>query len=1461
MKTTEANLNKLKYLSSICKDSTSFKTRFATLSLNKTKYPQIFDVILLFIEYAQLVSQSIIINFNASPNQEISSVSHVIFRIAQIFSPGCLITFGKQTNFLTELLLFLLLWIIAKYLLFIYVLLICKKNDYKRPRALITVWKWLVKIQSRVLYYSMTSFWFNALLVIVDDKYDFEVQDLFIIIMSCIAIPLDLVFSFVHGIGFTSILPSNFLSSKSMKIETITLLQKFVIQVLELITFFRTSHPWILAFIQIAFCWVRDSFFIYELPLYKIKALLYQARLLMMVSWINIAGFIQIIFQDHMTPTLTLDFTLITWIMMSIIGSKILTARLNNLVVKMTTTKFSNHNPKILAHKVNIIKQCIKNSRVLTDLSTTYSSSHLITMHFQTKLQEIFNLEMQPTLEEINKENPKEYLNKFSILYLENLQRRFPNDQFVKLYTGYFYAKKLKAYGICLGILTELHQTGSYFISLNASLLLEDIQNDLFEEYKKSSATIDLHTFAKNISYVAEIKLKMLDQAEKQEQLYKEIISDWPNLGNISTLADHIYHKRRCVIKSIKMMMDTIPDYYVDPLIVCAHYQLALNHSEEEFKKLSQLYWRKYQKYEKFFNQDRLCNENSYQRDNGFFLISAEKKTAWKTTYCSPSIFKLYGKDITDLNFSNIVMPILLEFYKESFKVIIEQGSKVLLDKMIETIGYQFEGKHIFLVDYYMNIHSFLGKGYLLFALNRNIVNSKEYLVLSETGYVEYSSTNIGIKLGLVTMNESQKTKVHASKLCPELKRINKAFNMKAFPEKYNRKDVSEIKTEISEDKSKYDTDLSHDDLFLTMSQAEELYNIFTTEGKDLQISPWRLAKQITMGPQINEEEYMYHCTIQNQLYGNILLKIITLEETQSNEFDKKTETHKQKIINNSNSETEEKFSWEAADEISLRDCRHQNFYQKQLQIELDFNANIQESVPQRTDRTAITAYFPTTERGLLTSREKETTDETGIDMNVQTQSNSKAKDNKFIQKRDIKPSTKTPKIEVITENDSQKSNSNKVSQIYKTFVNLKYAPSYYRVLLFLMILAFGILFANHIFFYKKTDNNMSLLRTYNTIFQYIDTKNYHISLVHAQIRMVWCFFNGRQNIADYPSWFSISNLLKGIVNDIETVSKLNIYNQQSFKNLDPVYQSLLYERVVPFYDNYYKSKVPTIRLDSIQALNEVISITLKAAEIATYDLSASMPFFEVVMRNDVNDLYMRNIQIRSKISFLGHTFIEDTRTLNLIARLIPVVTLLVILGALFIVGFKQLKQEKNLLLSLIKLNPKGISFLIKQTSQFKNNILEDVQFDALTKESNNLIDMKENYNNIVKKYRNDLKPPNSKSLYKQYYFAILKGFIIFSILLLALGASFQFTMNHIQNSIDQFNQLIFWGRIKAGFANGLPTSLDLLSEKNVTLIRNLSTFSVLEMNINSTRYLKNSISSLFSHKELQNNPILKAIL
>ena len=90
----------------------------------------------------------------------------------------------------------------------------------------------------------------------------------------------------------------------------------------------------------------------------------------------------------------------------------------------------------------------------------------------------------------------------------------------------------------------------------------------------------------------------------------------------------------------------------------------------------------------------------------------------------------------------------------------------------------------------------------------------------------------------------------------------------------------------------------------------------------------------------------------------------------------------------------------------------------------------------------------------------------------------------------------------------------------------------------------------------------------------------------------------------------------------------------------------------------------------------------------------------------------MKNTEIRNKLYDISASVSQDTRQLKIITEIIGSITLFSIIWALFLVEFTQLKQEKNLLISAIKLNSKTVSSLVKQTIQFRNIILKDDQFD-----------------------------------------------------------------------------------------------------------------------------------------------------
>lgn len=145
--------------------------------------------------------------------------------------------------------------------------------------------------------------------------------------------------------------------------------------------------------------------------------------------------------------------------------------------------------------------------------------------------------------------------------------------------------------------LAKLRCSHSTRTMINASLLINDIQNALSAEYKSGKCFIDLVTFLKSKSQMAQIKEQMVEQTDLQIKICQEIMKGTPNLGKIVGCAKESWYHRKTIEKKIKNVISISPEYYIDPLITYAYYCSLVTHSPTNYFKYQKLYLHKYKAY------------------------------------------------------------------------------------------------------------------------------------------------------------------------------------------------------------------------------------------------------------------------------------------------------------------------------------------------------------------------------------------------------------------------------------------------------------------------------------------------------------------------------------------------------------------------------------------------------------------------------------------------------------------------------------------------------------------------------------------------------------------------------------------------------------------------------------------------------------------------------------------------
>jgi len=209
-----------------------------------------------------------------------------IFRAITYFfklvNPSYLLDFGGE-NKAAEVVVFLVFMsTIIKYLLLAYIITVEYKNK-KRISCLYFFWKWIFKLQSRILCVLTASFAARTIIKASTEEFTvFGSSKVATIVIAGIIVVLEYILSFVQEWQLCEILPTiNFYSSKNSKTQIIVLFQKLVLQVFEIVFKSQNSiNVWAFTIPTILLSIMNNYYFYTKFPFYNFQALLYQGKCL-----------------------------------------------------------------------------------------------------------------------------------------------------------------------------------------------------------------------------------------------------------------------------------------------------------------------------------------------------------------------------------------------------------------------------------------------------------------------------------------------------------------------------------------------------------------------------------------------------------------------------------------------------------------------------------------------------------------------------------------------------------------------------------------------------------------------------------------------------------------------------------------------------------------------------------------------------------------------------------------------------------------------------------------------------------------------------------------------------------------------------------------------------------------------------------------------------------------------------
>jgi len=282
-----------------------------------------------------------------------------------------------------------------------------------------------------------------------------------------------------------------------------------------------------------------------------------------------------------------------------------------------------------------------------------------------------------------------------------------------------------------------------------------------------------------------------------------------------------------------------------------------LNYSSEEFDKHQATYSIRSLKYNKWFENDKLFQENIFQDNQTFIIaVSGERETSGTIKYASPDLINILGRNITGSQASTATPP----FIRANTTSLIKHltGHNALSFKNTERFQFFYHSKgYMVPFNYYLNNNPSIYGGLSFIFVCRAANLNQDFLLLNEDGEIESFTKDIGERLGLYSKSKdgcySVENKIPIKEICPELVKINEAINIISTLE--DQTSLALSKTENPENR---------------IQEAKKLCFIYFEEGKQISLAPLNNSNNLF---------FEYKCTVKPLMVGSRVGKIVSLEK------------------------------------------------------------------------------------------------------------------------------------------------------------------------------------------------------------------------------------------------------------------------------------------------------------------------------------------------------------------------------------------------------------------------------------------------------------------------------------------------------------------------------------------------------------------------------------------------------
>jgi len=1386
------------YLSNLGKDDTPLRGRIATLSVQTNDFTKYTDQIITFIEYSQMIVLLLLSNYKLYPEHNTHSIEiyNLIQWATKVISPGNYLPQSPEGWKTVKLVLGLcLLSYIFRVLLFLYIIWLAWKRK-RGPQFLINIWQWIFRLQGKVFHFIFASLWTNAYDQAYKDSFGLAFHDkVSFMFICCLMLVLEFSLSITIITQFNNVLPyKRFSAAKDNYSELSLLIQKFTIHILRRgINLETVPQVWLYGVINIIFGAARIYHTFKKLQIYNYQALRFQLSFFISTLMFPVCTIAQVILNSN---KIDMNFTLGSWIILTIFSIKLAHNSLERRLIILAFEKGINktRSPEALAHRTIILNQILKQNQLPAWTSEKYDLAHLFYSSINIKVQSCLKLDS------INWSD-KTVRNKIFTDYIEELIAKFPENNFLKLYAAYRYARKGKLYGLAIKTLAELKNSSYPTVVVSKSILMNSMKMRTQSDYQNGTYRLNLYDYCENLGKLARLKLRMVEQAKFQFKICNEIVGTSPDLAKISSMGCRAYSQKMKIQKNIVKMTGNMSEYYLEPYLLYAAYSLYLGYSTEEASKFQELYTKKSSNYEKWFESNRVTPENLFQEKNLLIVLSGEKETFGVVTYTSANVQDVMGRNVSGKLASAIAPPVIQGMGAGLLKIL--AGQNALTVQNTDRTQYLYHQKgYIVPANYYININPSLYGGLSFICAARVDKASKELILLNEEGEIETFTKNLGDIFGLFSKDGvySSDKKIRISQICPELSQVNKAFNIGVFPDRYlggSRGGSSFGKTKGFNSENLPE---------MKQEEVERICSVYSSADQ---------GNNITLDH--NGVKLTYRCFVKPLVIENRVAKILTLEKI-----------YDPQMLPNDEEERKDDISAEmpsAIDEHDDDDDRREDKNSEKGSAWIDFERLKSEP---RTQTYTRRDYDPHVQNTLSSARNFLTLRNPTSPLLTEKRRSSMDK----LYKHDSIETFTSPNELMISAGDETPHKTSllnykphysgvKTTKLYQQALEKSYFPFFYRILLaFLYTIAITV-FVMYLTTAVNMHEGISELEVSKQILRIAEGRNNYLGTVAGALRVIWLYATYPENAANFTT--GIAPLLNFIPFTKNIINGLEEANNELFilaSTLDGQERDFLFENDVIVVNSVSTDDaLAVMNMTSFQATKRVIETSLKIFDIAKINATLALPYLDMMLSNLLNDMLTKNNRISDafKTTLADRKDYFSTWITNYLAISVSFVVLITF-GFAYVL-YLQSKSELNNLFALTKLKPESIHTLKQNLLVFRN-----IVFNHDCSQNRDIDPFYSESAKLYSKAPQDLKKqhlqyPISRGLWLEYYLYLLKVVALVTLLIGIFVANFLLFKSYLDKLALRANQIHFVEQMNSRLSLLSGSFLELIAENNSTIL------------------------------------------